>query len=744
MAQIIFLMAGLQSVLQKVIQKAKRVVQNSSDKSNSNDAQNQRELNRPHQQRGANPKPANEPQRLDAVTGLNQANSEHQPELVALRNAARSLLKMPVAFIGFIEDNTQRLLTVTVAPQGEQACDPLDFKEMLTPRECSICQYTIMESDHLVIPDLKEFLEHGDGASYPAEFLEQAKQVGGYPIPWPDGAGGITLKPAHFYAGATIRTSKGMHVGTFCVVDVVPRPDFGVREIDVLENLAAQAADYLEERALLRRPANFQLLQQLSSGDDAASETASWDAVVIGGGPAGLTAACRLSFQGLKVALVEPKESFGSPTGVSSKVLREVAMDHGAGTSWDDVLSIRQLIAQNDAKRVALQLQRYGVTHFKGTGEISGCNGDGITTVVVRDGTTGASELLARKVVVSTGSKARRLGGIPFEQPGFYDSDSIGSLRSKPSSLFVQGTGIIALEYATIFAEMGVQVSVAARGKRDDLLPMLDGSMRDALLSDLEAKGVEILYQASVKGWRADEAGPLVELELPSGISERRFSAVLSAVGRVPTTQDLGMEVLLEADDVSKLKKLPLLENQQLETNAGSVYVIGDVSGSGLACKAVMQAQGLVDHVLPSLVLKSKQPAQSNPTHASPSIIWAIPELAFVGSSQSEAINTYSEAEVFSVLAPFADTIRGRLKALPASYFLKLVCLRQDGRILGVHVYGEGASELIHLGASLVADGNTVFDLQYKSFPAVTLHEVYRNAAMLAIDTLSGLAQKAG
>lgn len=72
------------------------------------------------------------------------------------------------------------------------------------------------------------------------------------------------------------------------------------------------------------------------------------------------------------------------------------------------------------------------------------------------------------------------------------------------------------------------------------------------------------------------------------------------------------------------------------------------------------------------------------------------------------------------------------------------MCLRQDGRILGVHVYGEGASELIHLGASLVADGNTVFDLQYKSFPAVTLHEVYRNAAMLAIDTLSGLAQKTG
>ena len=228
-------MAGLRNKIRRALAKASHPAQLLSRGRSPGVFDRPSQLNVPTQKRGASPKPANEPQRLDAVTGLNQANSEHQPELVALRNAARSLLKMPVAFIGFIEDSTQRLLTVTVAPQGEQVCEPLDFKEMLTPRECSICQYTIMESDHLVIPDLKEFLEHGDGASYPAEFLEQAKQVGGYPIPWPDGEGGITLKPAHFYAGATIRTSKGLAVGTFCVVDVVPRPDFGVREIEVLE-----------------------------------------------------------------------------------------------------------------------------------------------------------------------------------------------------------------------------------------------------------------------------------------------------------------------------------------------------------------------------------------------------------------------------------------------------------------------------------------------------------------------------
>ena len=210
------------------------------------------------------PIPHNEDARLDAVVGLNQTHAETQPALIALRNTARALLRTPVAFIGFIEEESQRLLTVCVVPQEESSTTgPIEFKEMLTPRNCSLCQFTIMESDHLVIPDLIAFLDGKTGENFPAAFREQAKEVGGYPIPWPSPDGGVVMKPALFYAGATIRTKAGLHVGTFCVVDVVPRPDFGRQEVDILEGLAAQAAACLEERAVLRRPPNLQLLQRV-------------------------------------------------------------------------------------------------------------------------------------------------------------------------------------------------------------------------------------------------------------------------------------------------------------------------------------------------------------------------------------------------------------------------------------------------------------------------------------------------
>ena len=347
----------------------------------------------------------------------------------------------------------------------------------------------------------------------------------------------------------------------------------------------------------------------------------------------------------------------------------------------------------------------------------------------------------AKAVVLSTGSKARRLPNVPFDQDGVYDSDSISQLTRKPRSLFIQGTGIIALEYATIFAKMGVQVTLSSRGGRESFLPALDSALRDALVSDLETMGVEVLYRCNVLRWNPGPNDLRLTLSDPSGEYVRDFEAVMSAIGRVPVLGELGLETLYQAETTKEIKALKTDPRHRVEVESALVYAVGDVSGSGLACQAVVQAQEVVDALLPQLVHHQRQseslPSTSPSRAGSASVIWAIPELAFVGQSEEEARERYGSAEVITVVSPFADTIRGSLNTLPESHFLKLVCLRHDGRIVGAHIYGEGASELIHLAASLVADGETVFKLQYRTFPAVTLHEVYRNAAMQAIDALS-------
>ena len=694
------------------------------------------------------PVPTNEAERLEAVTRLNQVHAENQPALIALRNTARTLLRAPVAFIGFIEEETQRLLTVCIVPQNAgNALPATEFKEMVTPRDCSVCQYTILESDHLVIPDLTEFIRTGKGRSLPAAFRKQAEEVGGYPIPWPAPDGGIEMRPAHFYAGATIKTRSGAAVGTFCIVDVVPRPDFGEREIDILESLARQAGEYLEERALLRHPANLQLLQDVqkrAASEDSTPSTV--DVAVLGAGPAGATAACRLSFQGLKVALIEPKSRFGAPTGVSSKILREVAIEHGNATTWEHVDEVRNWIAEQDASRVRTQLDRYGVTLLQGKGTLAGTDpATGNTRVIIRDREGESREILTRATILSTGSRARRLPGIPYEIPGVYDSDSINRLPRKPASLLIQGTGVIALEYATIFAAMGVSVTVAARRARENILPRLDHALRDALLMDLEAKKVEILYHCSITSIEPDDDGVRVHLVERGNAVQRSFEAVLSAVGRVPVKAGLGLETLQDGEEDEDRSRLETNGFHRLSTERGSVYAVGDVSGSGLACRAVVQAQEVVSQLLPRLVQGKDEtetlPATSASRVGTASVIWAIPELAFVGQTMQEAQEAYGPDAILAVQVPFSETIRGSLSSLPSSHFLKLVCLRQDGRIVGVHLYGEGASELIHLGASLVANSETVFKLQYRTFPAVTLHEIYRNGAHRAIDLLAAQSQ---
>ena len=701
------------------------------------------------------PIPDNEQARLESVRDLNLQDAESIPELVAIRDTAQRLLGVQAAVITNIEENVMRILTARMLP-GRDSTEgrALELQDFEVPRDCTICQHTIMEPGHLIAPDLKKFIVLDSPGAFDKEFVNLANEMGGYPTPWPMEDGTIGMHGTRFYAGATIQSSTGNHFGTLCVMDENERPDFGEEEIEILESLARLAAEYMEQRALLCKPPNFRLLQQRPARTELTEslETRDVDVVVIGGGPAGVTLACRLAFQRLHVVLVEPKEYFGAPTGVVSKIYREAALQKGSDTTWEDVTKLLSTIAPHEAKRVRKLLDEYGAQIIQGKAHIAGLSSDESQQLprelveVSRDGAI-VARLNARATVLATGSSARPVPGIPYDSKNIFDSDTIALLDRKPQSLLVIGGGLIGLEYAMIFARMGVAVTIAIRGNRERMLPQVERALTDALLSDLDTMGVEVLWNTSCG--KAKVTGNSVTAWLNNGDNEiqRNFEVLLPAAGRFPSTDGLGIEGLYEKENPFEGAMPDVDSRQRLVGAAGAAYAVGDVSGGpGLACHAILQAQRASDDLLPLLVKGRRFKVPEPPEHKNfvaqpPSVVWTIPEIAFVGMHEKQAAEELGTENIVCGTAHFSDTVRGSLIGISTKWFIKLICMKSDGRVIDVHLYGEGAAELVHYGAALVGNHTTAFDLQYRSFPAVTLHEIYRIASLAVIEKLAEAAR---
>jgi NAD(P) transhydrogenase len=449
-----------------------------------------------------------------------------------------------------------------------------------------------------------------------------------------------------------------------------------------------------------------------------------FDLICLGSGPAGQKAAIQAAKAGFRSCIIEREPQVGGSCLLSgtipSKALREQALRYrrmqGSATSLavelrgDAPLSallhgVDAVIAAQD-KYLLAQLQRNGVELIRGKGAFL----DAHRIEVLRlDGSRRV--LQSPRVLLATGSRPRHVPAIEVDHEHIVDSDSILSLPYIPRSLLVLGSGVIACEYASIFAALGCTVTML--DKAAEPLGFLDPELRCGFLAAFRAMGGEYCGASEVEGARFDGFSQ-VEVHLRGGAT-LTSDIVFAAFGRVANLEGIGLDRL----GVAVSSRGTLQVDERFETNIAGIFAAGDAIGPpALACaaadqgrRAALAALGLPPPALTSLV---------------PTGVYTIPEIACVGLSQSEAVA--KKIDFIVGRADFSEVARAHIAGEPTG-FLSLLCERGSARVLGVQVLGEGATELVHLGQAAIATGATAdfFIEQIFNFPTMT--EAYRIAA---------------
>jgi NAD(P) transhydrogenase len=451
---------------------------------------------------------------------------------------------------------------------------------------------------------------------------------------------------------------------------------------------------------------------------------AEFDLICLGSGPAGQKAAIQAAKAGFHAAVVEREPRVGGSCLLSgtipSKALREQALRYrrmrGSASSLavelrgDAPLSallqgVDAVIAAQD-RYLQAQLARNQVELVRGRGVLL----DAARVEVQRvDGSR--SVLHAPRILLATGSRPRHAPAVQVDHEHVLDSDSILSLPYIPRSLIVLGSGVIACEYASIFAALGCAVTLL--DKAQEPLGFLDAALRAGFLSGFRAMGGEYRGGAEVSGARFDGFSQ-VEVSLEGG-DVLRADIVFAAFGRVANLDGIGLDRL----ELGISSRGHVQVNESFETNIPGVYAAGDAIGPpALACaaadqgrRAALAAFGLPPPPTTSLV---------------PTGVYTIPEIACVGLSQAEA--AAKKIDVIIGRADFGEVARAHIVGEPAG-FLTLICERASARVLGVQVLGEGATELVHLGQSAVASGASAEFFIEEIFNFPTMTEAYRIAA---------------
>ena len=461
-----------------------------------------------------------------------------------------------------------------------------------------------------------------------------------------------------------------------------------------------------------------------------------FDLVVVGSGPGGQRAAIQAAKLGKHVAIVEQRAVVGGVcinTGtIPSKTLREAALHlsgfhqrniYGSAYSvkqditMSDLLLRTDHVIRNEIDVTHHQLRRNGIKVLAASASFAGPH---TIHLDFADG-RGHREISTDKVVVAVGTECTRAPDIPFDGQTIFTSDDILGLETLPRSLAIIGAGVIGLEYATIFATLGVRVTLI--DKRDHLLDFVDGEITDALAYLMRQNRVALRLDEGVESVKRcdNDNGPRVRFDLESG-KQVFAEKTLYSIGRTGATGSLNLESAgLEADSRGRLTV-----NEDYQTSVENIYAAGDVIGfPSLASTSMEQGRLASCHAFGE--------DSSSFTELFPYGIYTIPEISVVGANEQELTRDGVPYEVGKAF--YREIARGQIIG-DHTGMLKILFHIETREVLGVSILGEGAAELIHIGQAVMAHKGTIDYFVDTVFNYPTLAECYKTAAFDGLNRL--------
>jgi NAD(P) transhydrogenase len=466
-----------------------------------------------------------------------------------------------------------------------------------------------------------------------------------------------------------------------------------------------------------------------------------YDLCVIGSGPAGQKAAVQASKLGKSVCVVERRRVLGGVTvntgTIPSKALREAILNAGNQTSlapretdfasarnasFSSLLGAVDRVMRLEVETIEGHFRSNGIEVIHGRASFRDPNQ---VEVVSEDS---ARFVTADNFLIAVGTKPARPAGIPFDGQNVVTSDELLTLERLPRSMIVVGGGVIGTEYASMLAALGVKVTLVEA--RDRLLGFVDEELTEALQYHLRRAGVTLRLGEKVECIAVEDAEPsqrtadgrLVRATLASG-KQVRADCLLYSIGRQGATDGIALDLAgLEADARGRLSV-----DENYRTRVGHIYAAGDVIGfPSLASTSIEQGRVAACHMFGE--------AASSVPEQLPYGIYAIPEISMVGYTEGQLSDKGIPFE--SGVARYEEIARGQLLGDDVG-MLKLLIHQETREVMGVHVIGTGATELVHLGQAVMALGGKADYFVSTVFNYPTLAECYKVAALNGLNKLA-------